>query len=200
MTSAIVAPYITAWSEEHAQPYTLIERLHGIGYADETIGDRDSHGVLWARTPLRPRQGRPEFQRVHPQRQRRAMQRLLCQVCAGPADCNEDGVLWVLKDHRDDWPSWPNRMGVTEPPVCAPCARIASNLCPALRRGAAVIRVGSCPVIGVRGMLYRRGGGTPVAVGPTTVSFGDPMASWVRAANLIRELGDCTLISFEELP
>jgi hypothetical protein len=200
MTAAIVAPYITAWSEEQEMPYTLIEHSRGIGYADETFGDRDRHGVLWSRTPLRLRHGRPEFGRVHPQRQRRTMQRLLCQVCAGPADQNEDGVLWILKDHRDDWPSWPNRMAVTEPPVCVACARLASKVCPALRRGAVLIRVGSCPIVGVRGMLYRSGGGRPVPVGPTTVAFDDPAASWVRAANLIRELADCEIIPFDDLP
>jgi hypothetical protein len=83
----VVAPYITAWSEEPAPPVVLVERPGvGIAYRDEVMADRDSRGVLWCRTPFRPGQGRPEFGRVHPARQRRTMQRLLCQVCAGPAD------------------------------------------------------------------------------------------------------------------
>src|SRR5262245_33889083 len=105
----IVAPYITAWSAEQSPPVVVVERPEGgIGYLDETVADRDRNGVLWLRTPFRPGQGRPEFGKVHPLRQRRTMQRLLCQVCAGPADCTEDGVLWLLQDHQKDWRSWPN--------------------------------------------------------------------------------------------
>lgn len=45
------------------------------------------------------------------------MQRLLCNVCAQPADRSDDGVLWLLRDFRDDWPNWPQGMGAVEPPV-----------------------------------------------------------------------------------
>jgi hypothetical protein len=144
-------PYITSWSTEQDPPHTLVEhRGLGIAYLDETVIDRDDKGVLWYRTPSRPRQGRPEFGRVHPLRQRRAMRRLLCQVCGGPADHTSDGVLWLLKDHREDWPGWPENMAVTEPPVCAPCVRVASRLCPALRKGAVTVRVRHCPEFGAR--------------------------------------------------
>jgi hypothetical protein len=93
-------------------PTVLVESPEGgIAYQDETLADRDRNGVLWHRTPFIPGQGRPDFGRVHPLRQRRTMQRLLCQVCAGPANTTEDGVLWLLKDHRGDWPAWPDGMG-----------------------------------------------------------------------------------------
>jgi hypothetical protein len=49
--------------------------------------------VLWQRTALGWQGGRPEFGRVHPLRQRRAMLRLLFQVCGGPADQMDNGVL-----------------------------------------------------------------------------------------------------------
>jgi hypothetical protein len=135
---------------------------------------------------------------VHPLRQRRTMQRLLCQVCAGPANSTTDGVLWLLKDHREDWPTWPNGMGVTEPPTCLPCIRMSLRLCPALRNGAAVVRVGSFVEAGVYGTLYR-GGRTPKAVGPATVPFEDPAIRWVRAVSLVRELRDSTFISLISL-
>lgn len=152
----VVAPYVTAWSGEPDPPVALIERLGGgIAYTDEVMADRDRHGVLWFRTPFRPLLGRPEFGRVHPSRQRRAMQRLLCQVCAGPANRTEDGVLWLLIDHREDWPLWPDGMGVTEPPVCVRCVRKSVQSCPALRERAAVVRVGTFPIVGVYGVLYR---------------------------------------------
>lgn len=195
----VVAPYITAWSAEQTPPVVLVEHPEGgIAYQDETLADRDRHGVLWFRTPFRPGQGRPEFGKVHPMRQRRTMQRLLCQVCAGPADCTEDGVLWLLKDHREDWPSWPNGMGVTEPPVCVPCVRLALRLCPALRTGAALLRAGSFMLAGVHGTLYR-GGLKVAAVDTTTVPFEDPAIRWVRAVSLVRELRDCAIIPLTDL-
>lgn len=184
----VAAPYITAWSAEQDPPVALVERPGGgIAYQDETLSDRDRNGVLWFRTPFRPGQGRPEFGKVHPLRQRRTMQRLLCQVCAGPANATEDGMLWLLKDHREDWPSWPDGMGVTEPPTCLPCIWMSLRLCPALRNRAAIVRVGSFVEAGVYGTLYR-GGHPPKAVGPATVPFEDPAIRWVRAASLVREL------------
>jgi hypothetical protein len=194
-----VTPYIMAWSAEQDPPVMLVECPGGgIAYQDETVADRDRNGVLWFRTPFRPGQGRPEFGRVHPLRQRRTMQRLLCQVCAGPANQTEDGVLWLLKDHREDWPSWPNGMGVTEPPICLSCVEVSLRLCPALRKGAAVVRAGSFVVAGVHGTLYR-GGHRLVTVGAATVAFEDPAIRWVRAVSLVRELQDCTVLPLADL-
>ena len=138
------------------------------------------------------------FGQVHPMRQRRTMQRLLCQVCAGPADRTEDGVLWLLKDHRDDWPSWPDGMGVTEPPVCVSCVRVSLRVCPALRKGAAVVRAGGFVAAGVYGILYRSDPQL-MATGAATVTFEDPAIRWVRAVNLVRELRDCTIIPLTDL-
>lgn len=196
----IVAPYVTAWSEEPAPPVVLVERPGaGIAYQDEVMADRDSQGVLWFRTPFRPGQGRPEFGRVHPARQRRTMLRLLCQVCAGPADKSEGGVLWLLQDHHEDWPLWPNGMGVTEPPICVACLRLSVRLCPALRKGAAAVRVRRCPLVGVYGILYRSGGHRPVPMEEAFVAFRDPAIRWTRAMSLVRELTDCTTIPLTDL-
>jgi len=195
----IVVPYITAWTEEKDPPVVLVERPGGgIAYRDETLADRDHNGVLWFRTPFRPGQGRPDFGRVHPVRQRRAMQRLLCQVCAGPANTTEDGVLWLLKDHREDWPMWPNGMGVTEPPICLPCVRLSMRLCPALRKRAVVVRAGTFIVAGVYGTLYRADRSLS-AIGPANVSFDDPAIGWIRAVSLVRELHDCAIGSITEI-
>src|SRR3989442_68826 len=104
----VTVPYVATWSEERDLPFEVVNRDgRGIAYADEISADRDIHGVLWHRTYSRPRRGRPEFGNVHSLRQRRAMRRLLCQVCGGPADRTQDGVLWLLPDHREDWPGWP---------------------------------------------------------------------------------------------
>jgi hypothetical protein len=189
----IVAPYITAWSCEQDLPYRLITIPGiGIGYADESPVDRDRNGILWYRAANSPGEGHPDFGRVHPHRQRRAMLRLLCQVCAGPAYKTDDGVLWLLQDHRDDWPDWPNAMGVTEPPICRPCATMSMARCPALRKGSALIRARHYPVSGVYGALHI--GPNLTAVDALNVPLDDPYIPWLRAHSLIRQLNDCTLI------
>jgi hypothetical protein len=193
-------PYITRWSEEQDLSTQLVERPgRGIAYIDETLTDRDDHGVLWYRTPSRPGHGEPAFAKVHPLRQRRAMRRLLCNVCARPADLTDNGVLWLLRDFHDDWPGWPENMAVAEPPICVPCVRLASRLCPALRKGAAAVRVRQAPIAGVRGLLHRSGGGTPVPMDEVVIGYEDPAVRWVQAINLVRELQDCTLVPLEEL-
>jgi hypothetical protein len=195
----VVVPYVTAWSAEEDSSAAVVELPgRGIGYADESISDRDRRGVLWWRTPLRLGQGRPMFGMVHPLRQRRAMRRLLCQVCAGPADRTDEGVLWLVRDFQEDWAGWPERMSVTEPPVCMPCAVLSLRACPALRRGAAAFRDRQFPVSGVRGGLYA-GGRVPRLLGDAMVGFDDPAIHWVRAANLLRELRDRTLVDLDEL-
>jgi hypothetical protein len=194
-----VAPYITAWSGETDPPCVVIGRADGIGYLDETVADRDGDGVLWLRTEYRPGAGRPEFAKVHPMRQRRAMRRLLCQVCAAPADRTEGGVLWLLRDFRHDWPMWPDGMGVTEPPICRSCVRLSMRACPALRRGAAVVRARGYRLVGVDGVQYRRDGNDLAVFGASTVAYDDPAIRWVRAAALVRQLHDCRLLAPSEL-
>lgn len=194
----IVAPYITAWSSEQDPPHQLIAVPGvGIAYADETATDRDRNGVLWYRTCSSPGQGRPDFARVHPHRQRRAMLRLLCQVCAGPADETDEGVLWLLRDYRDDWPDWPNRLAVTEPPVCLSCVGTSLQRCPALRKGAVTFRARRYPIAGVRGAFHI---GRNLAIeDAVTVALDDPEIRWVRAISLVRELNDCTIIPLDEI-
>jgi hypothetical protein len=200
MASTANAPYITAWSAEQDLPCTLVDRPdRSIGYANELLSDRDRHGVLWRQTALCHQVGRPEFARVHPQRQRRAMELLLCQVCGEPADQNDDGVLWLQRDFRDDWPRWPEGMASVEPPVCLPCVSVARRLCPALRRGAVTVRVKECPVAGVRGTLYRESVLAPTAVTAGNFAYDDPAVRRVVASALIRELRGCTIVPFDDL-
>ncbi len=193
---SLVVPYVAAWSGERTNLTPVIVRPDGLGiaYADEVLGDRDNNGILWARTPSRPGHGKPEFGSVHSSRQRRAMRKLLCQVCACPADHTDDGVLWVLEDHRDDWPGWPERMGVTEPPICPPCLRLSVRACPALRRGHAIFRVRHAPIAGIRGTRYRPGRSSPAPIGNSLLPLDDPGIHWTLAAHLVRELHDCTIL------
>lgn len=194
-----MVPYVTSWSEENHLPGVVVERFgRGICFADECMADRDGTGVLWIRTAVRPGVGRPVFGKVHTLRQRRAMRRLLCQVCAGPADRTDDGVLWLMTDYRDDWPGWPNRMAQTEPPVCRDCARLSLRLCPALRERAVLVRAGRYPVAGVYGTVYA-GGSRLVVADTRAVPLDDPVVRWVLASRLVRQLNDCVLLDPGEL-
>lgn len=194
----MIVPYLTAWSAEQPQPTAVIEtRWSGIGYLDETAVDRDEHGVLWQRIPSRPGIGRPDFGRVHPLRQRRAMRRLLCGVCAGPPDQTEQGTLWLIRDFRDDWPGWPEGMAATEPPVCLPCAHKSIRLCPALRKGHVTVRVRHSEVAGVYGARYQAGQPFPVPVADTDVCLDDPAVRWIRASQLVRDLQGCRIVDLK---
>lgn len=190
--SALV-PYITAWSTERPLPVTMTpepadrHRLRG-------RGPRRPTRTVCSGPASRPGHGRPRFGSVHTLRQRRAMRRLLCQVCAGPADRTADGVLWLLKDHRADWPNWPNGMGATEPPICQRCAELAPRVCPALRNGHVVVRVGRSHLAGVFGIQYQPGPRFPASMTDVQIAFDDPAVRWVRAMQLIRELFDCTIV------
>ncbi|GAA1313935.1 hypothetical protein [Saccharothrix xinjiangensis] len=123
------------------------------------------------------------------------MAELLCQVCGEPADENDDGVLWLLQDHRADWQDWPNRMGCTEPPVCRDCAHESVRLRPALRKGRVLARVRDAPVTGVRGALYLPNAlGVPRAVQHGAYGLAEPLIHSVLASLLVREIRDATLI------
>jgi hypothetical protein len=198
----MVVPYITSWSSEQpTQRKVIVRPLSGIGFLDEVPDDRDEHGVLWRRMSSSPGVGQAEFGHIHTARQREAMRKLLCQVCGGPADQDAEGTLWLLKDHRTDWPGWPHGMGVTEPPICLPCAQTARQSCPALRReGHVALRVTGCPVSAVSGALYRAGAVYPTAVNAgrlVMVAFDDPVVRWVQAAHLVREITRCTIVDLD---
>jgi len=188
-----VVPYIASWSGEEAFPVEIVARAEGIAYADETLLDRDDHGVLWSRVPSRPGTGEPRYNTVHPLRQRRAMRRLLCQVCAGPADENEHGTLWLLRDHREDWADWPEGMGNAHPPLCLRCAHISVKACPWLTPGFVAIRARST-ITGVSGELFRPGHSGP-EFATMTIAYRHSTRRWMQARQLVRTLHDCTLVT-----
>ncbi|WP_152552109.1 hypothetical protein [Actinokineospora spheciospongiae] len=152
--------------------------------------------MLWQRAPSAPGQGAPQFAAVHSARQRQVMGELLCQVCAGPADQNDDdGTLWLLQDRRTDWPGWPQGMDVTEPPICVHCLPIAIRACPALRESHAAIRAFTAPIVGIRGTLYTPSPTGPVAAGVSVVDFDNPDIRWVLAHQLIRTLHQAVVLN-----
>ncbi len=84
-------------------------------------------------------------------------------------------------------------------PVCARCVPVAMRRCPALQRGAVVVRVREFGVMGVWGTLYRPGVFAPVALRGAHVAYGSPKARWVVAAALVRLLRGCSIVVLDEL-
>jgi hypothetical protein len=196
-----VVPYIGSWTGEELRPTTVIQRSGGIGYADETLLDRDERGVLWTRVAGRVGVGKPLFTKLHSVRQRRAMQRLLCQVCAQPADRTEHGELWLVPDTEIGRSAdWPDGMATIHPPLCRPCARVSVRMCPALRPRFVAIRARS-RVCGVSGVVFGPGQRFPRPLDDDDdeiIQFGDPTIRWVQAT-LARNLYQCALIDPNEL-
>ncbi|MEU8625460.1 hypothetical protein [Streptomyces sp. NPDC048669] len=194
-----VVPYITAWSEEQSASPLLVPAHggRGVGYLDEHLYDRDQEGVLWRRIPSKQGRGRPDFVRVHALRQRRVMRRLLCQVCGRPADRNEQGVLWLMSDYRDDWEDWPEGMVTPHPPVCLPCAAISTQSCPHLRKQFAAVRVKEPEITGVYGARYDPRNFVLGPVDDATMNYGDPGIYWVIASQLVMGLYGCTLVDLD---
>ena len=198
-----VVPYIAAWKGERRMGLPVLDPFgRGIAFADEVPEDRDSSGVLWARTSQEPGAGRPVYNRVHARRQRRVMEELLCQVCAGPASRTDEGWLWLLHDDRDSEPrGWPEQVGATHPPLCVPCARLSVQLCPHLGEGAVAVRVADPHAWGVYGALYtpaRDGDGGVKARSGVMVGYHDPAVAWVLAAQMVRLLRGCTLVELSD--
>jgi hypothetical protein len=176
----------------------------GIGYADETILDRDEWGVLWTRVAGRVGAGKPLFVQLHPVRQRRAMRRLLCQVCTEPADRTKDGTLWLVPGREvGNCDGWPEGAATIHPPLCLPCAHLSVRMCPALRQHYVALRAHSRPY-GVTGVQFRAGYPFPQAASQAddeyAVPFSDPAIAWVMATQLVRTLHDCTPVNLDGQP
>ncbi|HEX5401194.1 MAG TPA: hypothetical protein VFX16_02705 [Pseudonocardiaceae bacterium] len=193
-----VVPYVGSWTGEELMPTQVVQRPSGgIGYADETLVDRDEWGVLWTRMASRVGIGRPLFTKLHPLRQRRAMRRLLCQVCARPADRTDEGLLWLVPGADRQ----PEGMATIQPPLCLACARVSVGACPALRTGCVAVRARTrlCGVVGVRfqpGRLLPRLADDDA---DEVISYDDPVIVWVQATQLARSLHDCTPVDVERL-
>lgn len=191
-------PYIATWSEEVRDDRDLQVDTRGISYLPPRPADRDDRGVLWVRRSSRQGQGRPDLGGVHPQRQRRAMELLLCQVSGHPADVDERGVLWLLEDHRGEWPDWPNGLETTHPPISRPCVGPSLRGCRHLQRGAVMVRVAESIVTGVRGRLWNIDPRTrAVSAKVEILEFDSPLLPWMQASQLVRTLDGCTIVNDE---
>ena len=198
LVRAGLVPYIARWSGERPARVPVVARGRtGISYQRERPGDRDARGVLWKRYVRAPGEGVPEFGGVHPYRQRRAMRRLLCQVCGGPADLNEQGVLWLVGDAGR---GWSDEEVTGHPPVCLRCAGTARRACPYLRdRGVLALRVRDAPLVGVSGTLYEPRRWGLACLGPATLAYDDPQVRYLQAAQLMRGLRDRTVVDLDRV-
>lgn len=160
--SELIVPYITAWSAETGEAaasldtvlrYERVGDLARVSYSDEVEGvDRDRHGILWRRGPIARGKGTPRWAEVHGYRQRRAMDRRLCQVCGRPADVNQDGLLWLLPV-RDGVPP-AEGLHTPNPPICRTCVPTSRARCPHLRGGGTyLLRAGEVTDWGVFGQV-----------------------------------------------
>jgi len=196
-----VVPYVVTWAGEELLSTVVVRRPEGgIGYADETLMDRDERGVLWTRIATRIGAGRPLFTKLHPLRQRRAMSRLLCQVCGEPADQTDEGALWLLPNRPGHEPNWPEGIPVMMPPVCVACARLSVRMCPALRSGYVAVRARS-RICGVSGACFEPNGRSlrlvPEQDEDDIIYHGQPAIRWVMATQRVRLLYGCRFVDLD---
>jgi hypothetical protein len=192
-----VVPFITAWSSEKKHHTTLVAHRGRLAYADEHPLDRDTFGVLWRRIGISPGVGKPEYGRVHSLRQRRAMLRVLCQVCGGPAGKTSDGVLWLMGRAEYEREPWPSPIESPHPPVCLRCAVRAVQLCPHLRDHYIAVRVRRFHLAGVYGALYVPTLTAPKVIDVQTLALSDSRTSWLQASQFIVRLVDYRVVDLD---
>jgi hypothetical protein len=165
----------------------------GIRYEQEVPGDRDGHGVLWARTALPGSAGADE----RAVRLRELMEGLRCRDCGGPASRTAAGWLFLEVAGGE-----PERMLTGQPPVCLAhaAARIRDWRHP---RGFVLLRSRVPTRYGVLGVLHGVHGGRLVEMPRVVIpGTGDvPVAyihrsrtPWVLASRLVRRLAKVTVV------
>ncbi|KPI12824.1 hypothetical protein OV450_0170 [Actinobacteria bacterium OV450] len=197
----LVVPHMTAWDHEQAPQLELRWRRGRLCLADETPADRDDRGILWARHTDAQGVGRPVFGRVHGGRQRRAMAALDCQVCGRGARPEADGRWTWLVDLAEAADIGRYRAPSTTtsyPPICRPCLELATDRCPALRNGFAVLKVRRTSPYGVRGIPFARTWRGVRPLGGTThhISYDDPRIKGLLATQTVVRLEGVTLVGW----
>ncbi|MFD9394164.1 hypothetical protein ACFWBB_26530 [Streptomyces sp. NPDC060000] len=170
----------------------------GIAYADPVKDalHRDLDSVLWVVCGGTATGGPAYAAELHPERQKTAMEGLLCAVCKAPAARDERGMLWILPLLDDATDLILEGVRTAVPPMCQSCAEKAPRLCPVLRDGHVELRVHEAEQIGVRGTLYPRPGehGTPDP--DALVLYDSRDLPFVVARQVVRELRRTTVVAF----
>lgn len=162
MSDHTTIPYVTAFANELVAEPIRFEQIEQdlLRLAYRTPHPTDwVNGILRARVlDLRdqPDQRGPErMGKLNTLRQWRAMDKLLCQVCAEPAANVRTGrVSWLLTEAV--FQRTGSDSGHTDtPPTCPDCVDDALKQCPALRDGAGLYTVAAALPAGVLVDLYR---------------------------------------------
>ncbi|MFC8075164.1 hypothetical protein ACFUN8_06460 [Streptomyces sp. NPDC057307] len=166
-----------------------------LAYKHPRPGDRDSHGNLWIRMEEPTEPGRILYDSMHPARQRTCMERMLCQICAGPADRDRHGWLFIDWRREDSPPTWPERSITSMPPLCTAHVQLSLRQCPFLRRTEhAVLRVRKPHLYGASGTLYRlTDHGWLASENDALFPYSKPRHPGLLASRLHRELRGVTV-------
>ncbi|MEU7644829.1 hypothetical protein AB0B59_09255 [Streptomyces huasconensis] len=178
-----------------------------ISYWNETLGDRDGQGVLWARFSQSRDEhgdltGAPRWKMISTPRQREAMSKLLCQFCGEPARM-PDGRLLFLNSKEECGPNPNTTIRTAQPPFCLKHARMAPQRCPHLaEHGYVALLTQSAPLYGVIGTPYQYTADRTIqamACDGVPVPYGSAALDWIVAAQLVRTPRAYTVVNLEDL-
>ncbi|NKI42564.1 hypothetical protein [Streptomyces physcomitrii] len=138
---------------------------------------------------------------MHALRQRRAMKRLLCQVCGGVTEGRLPGGRRLFLVRAVEGHPVGEGERTASPPLCPPCALDSLRHCPHLRRGHTAALVEEVRPWGVAGLVHhprtlRR---IPTPEPLTLVPYGSPLLDWTLAARIMTTLHGCTPVDVREL-
>ncbi|MFE6639595.1 hypothetical protein ACFVFT_38215 [Streptomyces tendae] len=193
-----IVPYVTPWTGESTGGAPVTVTAAGVAFTDpvQDALARDLDGTLWTLC-TGTTTGKPQYAaELHPERQRTAMERLLCACCRRPASRNEHGMLWVLPVLDDTVDTRWEGVHAAIPPMCEPCSEKVPLLCPRLRDGHVQLRVREAEAIGVRGTLYPRPGSPDAREPDALVRYDSPDMPFVVAREVVRELLHTTVVAF----
>lgn len=220
--SSHVVPYIQLRRGEQdvseealvLEPYRGGERL---AYRDERDGvDRDFRGILYARVSQALDQsgwpvGFPDWELVHPGRQRECMEEMYYHVCRRDVwdSITGLGTLFVqaVSSPARAEPGWPEGFVTCQPPVCVQHAANAAGLGPHIPLGDRVaLRARKLSWYGLLARPYRRHADapgqlrrapTPDGTGEVLAPFTDPQASHVLGLQLAVILREVTVVDLK---
>jgi hypothetical protein len=215
-------PYVTLRrdEEDYSEEQLVWQQYKGAGrlaYRDEQDGvDRDYRGILYARVsesldasgwPT----GLPDWELVHPRRQRKCIEEFFCPVCRCEVDdsVTADGPLFVqaVNPHQRAEPAWPEGWVTCQPPVCVQHAANAPGLGPHIPPSDRVaLRARTVRWAGLLGTPYRRNPSapdqvqrapTPDGTGEVLLPFDDPRIPHVLGLQLALVLRDVTVVDLD---
>jgi hypothetical protein len=93
---------------------------------------------------------------------------------------------------------WPEDLLTTHPPICLPCVGKARAQCPHMWKGGVAVRVRRSEECAAYGHRYTYGRLGPLLADSGVVMFVSPLVRWTMAAQLVRALVGCTIVSFDD--